>query len=68
MILSQLLPDNLPIVKSTIGENLGFIYESLEEISSNEASAAKMEQNILYDRMRNSTCNSGKRLCYTAFC
>ncbi len=64
MILSQLLPDNLPIVKSTIGENLGFIYESLEEISSNEASASKMEQNILYDRTRNSTRNSFYQLLY----
>lgn len=31
MILSQLLPDNLPIVNSTIFENLGFIYNDLKE-------------------------------------
>lgn len=31
MILSQLLPDNLPIVSNGIGENLGFVYESLNE-------------------------------------
>lgn len=29
MILSQLLPDNLPIVNSTIFENLGFLYQNL---------------------------------------
>lgn len=29
MILSQLLPDNLPIVRSTVCENLGFIYNEL---------------------------------------
>ena len=31
MILSQLLPDNLPIVNNGIGENLGFVYENLAE-------------------------------------
>ncbi len=31
MILSQLLPDNLPIVNSAIFENLGFIYNDLNE-------------------------------------
>lgn len=31
MILSQLLPDNLPIVSNGIGENLGFVYEDLSE-------------------------------------
>lgn len=30
MILSKLLPDNLPIVNSTIFENLGFIYHELK--------------------------------------
>lgn len=31
MILSKLLPDNLPIVNSTIFENLGFIYNVLDD-------------------------------------
>ena len=64
MILSQLLPDNLPIVKSTIGENLGFIYESLEEISREYASMPECGSNILYDKMRNSTRNSFYQLLY----
>ena len=51
MILSQLLPDNLPIVNNAIGENLGFVYENLAHqaghVLNSKASSKKKRQYFL---------------------
>lgn len=52
MILSQLLPDNLPIVNSTVFENLGFIYNELtsseDSLSIKKRSAGKLSSGTFY--------------------
>lgn len=51
MILSQLLPDNLPIVNNAIGENLGFVYENLAHQAGhvlNSKASSKKNGNTFY--------------------